>query len=125
MLRGDLSLSTTHAVQSLQLAEATRSRKHMAWAHKLLGDIAVSEERLGEARQAFAAALGILRHHPCPTIEWKILKAAADSAKRQKDDAASDELRGRALAVVQSLARSIRDEKLCEQFLAAKAVREL
>src|SRR6202035_2738248 len=35
--RGDLKVAASHAAASLQRAEATRSRKHLAWAHKLLG----------------------------------------------------------------------------------------
>jgi hypothetical protein len=123
--RGNLKLATTHASASLQQAEQILARKHMAWAHKLQGDIAILEERVEEAQREYAAALAILQCHPCPLIEWKILKAAAEAAKRQKNDAASDEFRGRSLAVVQSLARSIHDDKLRQQFLAAKAVRDL
>ena len=123
--RGDLKAAAAHAAAALQVAEATLSRKYLAWAHKLLGDIAVLEERLDAGQRSYAAALAALQRHPCPTIEWKILKAAAETSKRQKNDTARDAFRGRGLAVVQSLAASIHDETLRQQFLAAEAVREL
>jgi tetratricopeptide (TPR) repeat protein len=123
--RGDLKAAASHAAASLQGAEATLSRKHLAWAHKLLGDIAALDESVEAAQRSYATALGVLQRHPCPTIEWKILKAAAELARRQKDDSASAEFLGRSRAVVQSLAGAIHDDKLRLGFLAAKPVRDL
>jgi tetratricopeptide (TPR) repeat protein len=123
--RGDLKVAASHAAASLQGAESTLSRKHLAWAHKLLGDIAALEERVEDGQRHFETALGVLQHHPCPTIEWKILKAAAELARRQKDDSAGAEFLGRSRAVVQSLADALGDDKLRQGFLAAKPVRDL
>jgi tetratricopeptide (TPR) repeat protein len=123
--RGDLPAAASHAAASLQLAEATLSRKYLAWAHKLLGDIAALEERIQDGERHYATALGILQPHPCPTIAWKILKAAAELAQRQKDDSAAANFLGQAQAVVQSLADAIDDDKLRQGFLSAKPVREL
>jgi hypothetical protein len=58
-------------------------------------------------------------------IAWRIYRSAADVAKRLHDDAASDDLRGRAQATVRELADSVHDDKLRQTFLAAKAVRDL
>src|SRR5262249_41512545 len=44
--QGDLKAAAVHTAAALQVAEATLSRKYLAWAHKLLGDIAVLEERM-------------------------------------------------------------------------------
>jgi tetratricopeptide (TPR) repeat protein len=123
--RGDLKAATSHATASLQGAEATLSRKHLARAHMLLGDIAALEERVSDGQRSYATAMGVLQRHPCPTIEWKILKAAAELARRQKDESATTEYLGRARAVVQSLAATIHDDKLRQGFLAAKPVRDL
>src|SRR5262249_31310993 len=41
--RGDLKAAAAHAAAALQRAEATLSRKYIAWAHKLLGDVAALE----------------------------------------------------------------------------------
>jgi tetratricopeptide (TPR) repeat protein len=123
--RGDVKAAGAHATASLQGAEATLSRKHLAWAHKLLGDIAALEERVEDGQRYYATALSVLQRHPCPTIEWKILKAAAELARRQRNDSASAEYLGRSRAVVQSLADGLHEDKLRQGFLAAKAVRDL
>jgi tetratricopeptide (TPR) repeat protein len=123
--QGDLKAAAAHATTSLQGAEATLSRKYIAWAHKLLGDVAVLEERMEDGQRHYATALGVLQRHPCPTIEWKILRAAAELARRQKNDTAGADFLGRARAVVHSLADSIEDDNLRQGFLAAKPVRDL
>src|SRR5262249_6093210 len=110
--RGDLKAAAVHAAAALHRAEATLSRKYVAWAHKLQGDIAALEERVEDGQRSYATALGILQHYPCPGIEWKILKAAADLAQRQRNEAARAEFLGRARAVVQSLATAIKEAKL-------------
>ena len=69
LARGDLKPASSHAMASLQLAEGTLSRKHMAWAHKLLADIAALEERMDDARGYYETALRILEAYPCPVIE--------------------------------------------------------
>jgi len=123
--RGDLRMAAMHASASLQAAQKPRARKYQAWGHKLLGDIAVLEERIEEARREYQTALEVLERHPCPMIEWQILKASAVAARRAKSDTTLDEHLGRARAVIQSLADSIRDDSLRQRFLAARPVREL
>jgi tetratricopeptide (TPR) repeat protein len=121
--RGDLKAAASHAAAALQGSEATLSRKHISWAQKLLGDIAVLEERMEDGQQHYAKALGILQGHPCPTIEWKILKAAGELARRLRNDTACADFFGRARAVIQSLAASVREPKLRQAFLEAKPAR--
>jgi hypothetical protein len=122
---GDLSRARTCARDSLLAANRTSSRKRIAWAHKLQGDIAMLEDRPDEARREFRSALAVLEHHACPTIEWQILRAAAGPAGALDGDAARRELLGHAGAVVQSLADSIRDGQLRRTFLESKPVSEL
>jgi tetratricopeptide (TPR) repeat protein len=123
--RGDLRAAAKHAGLALEGAQTTRSRKHMAWAHKLFGDIATLEERTEEAQGQYALALDVLRDHPCPTIEWKILKTSGELARRQKNEPAATERFGRARKVVQSLADGIQDQKLRQTFVSDRTVREL
>ena len=94
----------------------------MAWAHKLLGDIGVMEERFGDARREYEAALSVLRFHRCPTIEWKILLAAAGMASSYHDASLAEHYRGRCRVVVRSLADSITEDKLRQSFLKSEAV---
>jgi tetratricopeptide (TPR) repeat protein len=112
--QGDLKMATMHAAACLQAAETPRARKYLAWGHKLLGDIAVLEERMDESRREYQAALDMLARNPCPMIEWQILKASAKAARHAKSDSTREELLGRARAVIQSLAESIRDDSYVE-----------
>src|SRR5260370_32862965 len=47
---------------------------------------------LEEGQRHYTAALGVLQRHPCPTIEWKILKAGAELARLQKDGSTHTQL---------------------------------
>jgi hypothetical protein len=120
---GDLKMARSHAAASLRLADTALARKHMAWAHKLLGDIAALEGRVEDARGEYAAALLLLEAYRCPTVEWKVLEAAADLAGRLDDAAARDQLSGRRRAVLQSLADSLPGGPLRQSFLASPAFR--
>jgi tetratricopeptide (TPR) repeat protein len=123
--RGDLKQATSHATAALESGKQTLSRKHWAWAHKLLGDIALLEDRAPDARHEYEQALSILHGHACPIVEWKILLAASDAARRLHANSTADDLRARARRVVQSLAESVSEMPLRERFLAAKPIRDL
>jgi tetratricopeptide (TPR) repeat protein len=123
--RGDLKQAAVHAASSLRQAETARARKHMAWARKLQGDIATLEERMADAGEEYQAALRMLEHHPCPTIEWKILQAAAARAQRISDDLAQRALSGRQALLLQGLADSVADGALRETLLGSQGIREL
>jgi tetratricopeptide (TPR) repeat protein/predicted Ser/Thr protein kinase len=123
--RGDLKQAAAYAAASLESAKTTLSRKHWAWAHKLFGDIALLEDRAPEARREYEQALSILQRHSCPTIEWRILLAAAETARRLHDTSSADSFRARARHVVRSLAESITEPPLRERFLASKPIRDI
>src|SRR5262249_53674257 len=123
--RGDLRQALASARTSLEDATRTLSRKRMAWAHKLLGDVAALEDRPEQARREFERALLLLDRHPCPTIEWQILRSAASAAGMRGDSVACSEHLGRARAVVQRLANSVSDDTRRRMFLHSKTIREL
>jgi len=120
-----LKQAAAHATAALESGKKTLSRKHWAWAHKLLGDIALLEDRAPDARHEYGRALSILEGHACPIIEWKILLAAADAARRLHQGSSADDLRARARGLVQSLAESVTEARLRERFLGAKAIRDI
>jgi tetratricopeptide (TPR) repeat protein len=123
--RGDLGRAFVCARTSLEHAQQTFNRKRAASARALLGEIAILEDRPEDARREFSAALRVLEHHPCPTLEWRIVRAAADAAGACRDSAGQDELLGRARATVQAIANSVREETLRTTFLASEPVRAL
>jgi tetratricopeptide (TPR) repeat protein len=122
MRKGDARKAAHSAAESLALAEPRKARKHMAWAHKLLGDVAVMEERFGDARREYEAALSVLNRYRCPIIEWKILLAAAGMASAYRDAPLAEHYRARSKATIRSLADSITDDKLRRQFLKSPTI---
>ena len=125
ILRGSLETAARHATSSLKTAEVTQSPKYIAWAHKVLGDIASLEDRVEDAKREYGIALQTVDAHPCPTTHWRILAARADLARKLKDTTAIEEFHGLARKVIQGLAESIREKPLRQTFLTSKAIREL
>ena len=121
---GDLTKAAAHAVSALEQANRTLSRKHVAWARKIMGDIAALEERFDDAGQAYESALRVLQSHPCPVVEWKILAAWASLANTLRQRGLGDDLLGRCGQVKRHLAESIADEKLRRQFLSRVTSRQ-
>jgi len=121
LAKGDLRQAQACARVSLDAAERTANRKRVASARKVLGTIAVLEDRASDARREFNAALAVLDGHACPTIEWQILTSAAAVA----GDARRRDLLARAASVVQKLAGSIRQPALQASFLRSKTIRDL
>ena len=119
--QGNLEQASAHAAVSRE----GKNPKRRAWAHKLQGDIALLEDRVEDAGLEYGDALRLVEQFPCPTIEWRILNAAAHLAGLRRDLTMRDALRGRARKIVQSLADSIHDESLRNTFLFSKAIREL
>jgi tetratricopeptide (TPR) repeat protein len=120
--RGETEKAGRYAAESLAVAQPRRQRKHAAWAHKLLGDVAVAEERFADARREYEAALRVLQGHRCPVVEWKILLAAAEMAAAYRDVPLSEHYRGRCRAVIHSLAESLVEERLRRKFLGSEAI---
>jgi tetratricopeptide (TPR) repeat protein len=123
--RGDLPKADACARISLANAEQTVCRKRSAWAHKLLADVAMLEDRPHDAAGELAKALTVLECYPCPTIEWQVLKSAGAVAGVIEGDAARQALLDRAVAVVNALADSLRNPALRDTFLRSKPVRDL
>ena len=123
LIRGDARQAGRYAAESLEQARPRRARKHMAWAHKLLGDVATAEERFSDARGEYERALAVLARHRCPVIEWKILLGAAGMASAYRDAPLAERYRGQCRSVIEELAASLSDEKLRRQFLGSRAIR--
>lgn len=90
---GDLGKARRAARASLDLAVRTQRRKHIAWGRKLLGDVAAVEEHWPNAVRHYKSALSALRGHPCPSVEWRILSALAETHLRLHKNDVSTQLR--------------------------------
>jgi tetratricopeptide (TPR) repeat protein len=117
--------ASASAMASLNLAASTRRRKHMAWARKLLGDVAIMEEHPLEAAEYYQAGLSELQGHPCPTVEWKILCALARTHALVKHADHSQRCRAAARQCLHNLGDSIRDPAHARRFWRSRAVQEL
>jgi tetratricopeptide (TPR) repeat protein len=125
LTRGDTRQAHRYASESVALAEPRKARKHVAWGHKILGDVAVAEERFADARREYETALRILQQHRCPVIEWNVLLAAADMASTHGNSALAGDCLGRCRQVIGSLADSVTDEDLRRKFLGSEAIRRV
>jgi tetratricopeptide (TPR) repeat protein len=125
LAQGDLRQAQTCAQVSLDDAVRTSSRKRIVLARQLLGEIALLHGRPDDARREFASALALLDRYSCPTIEWRVLRSAADAAGALEGENARRDFLHRAGAIVHSLAGSLRDPRLETTFRRSKPIREL
>ena len=122
--RADASRGQARAAEALARAERFQARKHMAGAHKLLGDLAFLTDRLADAAREYDTALAILKQYPCPLLEWKVLLSRAQVARCSKDLRRADDLFARSRATVACIADSVRDDRIRQGFLQSRLVRE-
>lgn len=114
LLRGDLGKAHQSASLSLDLASAARARKHAASARKILGDIALSSGNPDQALREYLAGLTLLKLHPCPLVEWKLLAGAVAASP---ENAEAESWRARALAFLLHLASHIEAPAESRRFL--------
>lgn len=122
IVRGNLDAARKHAEASEEAARSHQSKKHQAWALKILAEISLLEDDVSSAQKCLDKAIGILTAKPCPTIAWKIYKDRAQIAKKLRDEAVADGFRRRARATVRSLADSLMDDKIRTKFLKSRSV---
>jgi hypothetical protein len=91
----------------------------MAGAHKIRADIDLLEENPARAAAECRIAREILRHYPCPLIEWKLLLAASQAARLCGDSDHAESTLNHAMESLQVLANSIYDPDLRQKFLAS------
>jgi len=124
LAKGNPAEAGTCAMASLDLARTTRRRKHVAWARKLLGDVAAMEDRPREAVAHYEAGLSTLQRHPCPSVQWKISAALAAAHARLHQSEEAEECRAATQRVLRDLAASIREGPLQTRFRQSRIVRE-
>ena len=118
LARGDLVKARVSATLALAKAEAVLARKHIAFAHKLLAAVDLLQENPTKASAECRVALEILRHYPCPLIEWKVLLTAGQAALLSGDSDGAEHALNQARECLAAIADSIRDPKLRETFIS-------
>ena len=124
LMKGDPAEAAQHATALLNLAGGTRRRKYIAWARKLLGDVAAMEDRPREAVAHYQAGLSELERHPCPSVQWKILAALAAVHIKLHQPREAEESRAATRRALRELAGSIREAPLQNRFTGSRVVRE-
>jgi tetratricopeptide (TPR) repeat protein len=124
LLKGDPAKADRCAKASLELASTTRRRKHIAWARKLLGDVAVMEDRPREAVTSYHAGLSELQHHPCPSVQWKISAALAATHAKLHQSEETTRWRAETQRLLLELGASIREGRLQTRFRHSRVARE-
>lgn len=121
LARGDLIKARASAQFALAKAEVVLARKHTAWAHKLLADVDLLEGKPERAAAECATALEIIKHYPCPIIEWKILLVARQAALWSGDSDHAELTLNGARAAITVVADSICGPKVRQKFLSCAA----
>ena len=124
LAKNDPAEAARCARASLDLATTTRRRKYIAWARKLLGDVAAMEDRPQEAITHYEAGLSSLHGHPCPSVQWKISAALVDGHATLHQAEKAEQWRAATQGVLRDLAASIREGRLQTRFRQSRAVRE-
>jgi len=120
---GDADQARRYAQQALSRASEAGARKHAAAAHGVLGDVFALKQDFAGASRQYATALAILDRNPCPLIDWKISRSAANAAARAGDSKRAGRLRKRFEKTVAFVASSILDDRLRRRFLESARVK--
>ncbi|MBI3796070.1 MAG: AAA family ATPase [Deltaproteobacteria bacterium] len=130
--RGELALvegrrdeAWTYAVQSLEMATRTDSRKHVARAQWLQGEVLAASGRLEEATQMLEASVKLAESLQTPR-EVGMGKAALGKflARMGKDKEAETQFT-QAVKVIEAIAEKLRTPHLHRSFLGAEPVLEV
>jgi tetratricopeptide (TPR) repeat protein len=125
LAQGDLPQATEYARRLLDVATQYEARKYVAWAHKLLADIAIAQGDAVRAEAEFNTALEKLLDRPVPLVAWKIYAALGRLRDSRSDRPSARQAFAQAAAIVQAIAGSVNDDDLRTKFLNSPAVQEV
>jgi tetratricopeptide (TPR) repeat protein len=123
--QGNLEKAREFALHLLEIATRYEAHKYVAVAHKLLAQVAIANNDLGEAEKEFEAGLEELRQFPAPLVEWKIYTDLGRLKLRLGDGSAAQAAFAQATQIVNAIADNTADAELKERFLNSEVVREV
>ncbi|CAN5680712.1 hypothetical protein BH20ACI3_BH20ACI3_11140 [soil metagenome] len=125
-LRGsDLERASQFALQLLDTATQYEAHKYIAWAHRLLAQVAIANGELAEGEKQLNAALSELREYPSPLVAWKTYAELGRLKSQLGDSSSAREAFAQAAEIVNSIVASVSDEGLRTTFMTSEAVREV
>jgi tetratricopeptide (TPR) repeat protein len=122
---GRLDDAWKRAVESLDLATRTDSRKHVARALCLQGEILATTGRIDEALSHLEDATRLAERIGARPDLWRCLAALGRVRVARGYDAGAEEAYGRASQVIESIASGLGRPSLRGSFLAAEPVRQV
>jgi tetratricopeptide (TPR) repeat protein len=129
---GELALTQGHrdaawayATQSLELATQTDSRKHVARAQRLQGEVLAASGRLEEAAQMLAASVHLAEHLQTPREVWLGQAALGKVLARLGRDQEAEAHLTQATHTIEAMAARLHTPRLRQSFLSAAPVLEL
>ena len=115
----------TYATQSLELATQTDSRKHVARAQRLQGDILAASGRLDEAAQALAASVHLAERLQTPREVWLGQAALGKVLARLGRDKEAEAQLTQATQTIEAIAANLHTPRLRHSFLSAAPVLDI
>ena len=115
----------TSASRSLALATQTDSRKHVARAQRLQGDILAASGRLAEAAQVLATSVQVAEHIQTPREVWLGQAALGKVLARLGRDQEAEAQLTQATQTIATMAATLHTPRLRHSFLRAPPVLEV
>ena len=112
----------TYATQSLELATQTDSRKHVARAQRLQGDILAASGRLEEAAQALTTSVHLAEQLQTPREVWLGKAALGKVLTRLGRDKGAEAQLTQATQTIEAIAANLHTPRLHHSFLNAVPV---
>jgi hypothetical protein len=115
----------TYAARSLELATQTDSRKHVARAQRLPGEILAASGRLAAAAQALATSVHVAEHIQTPREVWLGKAALGKVLARLGRDREAEVQLIEAVQTIEGIATNLQTPCLRHSFLSAAPVLEV
>jgi serine/threonine protein kinase/pimeloyl-ACP methyl ester carboxylesterase/tetratricopeptide (TPR) repeat protein len=125
LAQGDADRSEEYARELLRVATQHDCRKHMANAHKLLGEIAIHRGYPEEAERELTSAVTLLEKYPAVLLAWKTYAALGRLRRERGEVELARENFAGAAQIINQIAGNVADQGLRNTFLSSKAVSEV
>jgi tetratricopeptide (TPR) repeat protein len=125
LTQGHPDQAWTYATQSLELATQTDSRKHVARAQRLQGEVLAASGRLEEAVQALAASVHLAEHIQTPREVWLGKAALGKILTRLGRDKEAEAQLTQATQTIEAIAANLQIPRLYHSFLSAAPVLDI
>jgi len=122
---GHLDEAVAHASQSLELAVQTDSRRDVAHAKVVLGEIAVAQDRLPEAEKLLRSAVALADHIHAARELWIAGGALGRTLGLMGQERAAETYLTQAAQTIESIATTVGDPALQAAFTRAAPVAEV